>query len=144
MNCTVVSNFQTTVSGDARYWGSGIRRENGTVLNTIVWDNVDAWGSSWSNNCYGATTDTKVWRYVASQDPVGANAVTDNPMFKNAARGNFRLYSRSPLVDKGSPEDKDTDAVGETDLDGDPRVCGKAIDIGCYEAGDAGFCIFVR
>ena len=144
VNCTVVSNFQTTVSGNERYWGSGIRRENGTVLNTIVWDNVDAWGSSWSNNCYGATTDTKVWRYVASQDPVGANAVTDNPMFKNAARGNCRLYSRSPLVDKGSPEDKDTDAAGETDLDGDPRVRGKAIDIGCYEAGDAGFCIFVR
>ncbi|MBO4577352.1 MAG: hypothetical protein J5688_01455, partial [Paludibacteraceae bacterium] len=52
-----------------------------------------------------------------------------NPGFANVAEGDFSLLYTSKLVNAG----KDSDAQGETDLDGKARKAGPAVDLGCYE-----------
>jgi hypothetical protein len=52
------------------------------------------------------------------------------PRFVDSARGDFHLQSHSPALSAGT-----TDAllVGESDLEGAPRVKSGKIDIGCYQ-----------
>jgi hypothetical protein len=60
----------------------------------------------------------------------GAGSVFDDPRFAGA--GDFRLAAGSPAIDAG-----DSAAVPPelaTDLDGEPRIAGQAVDIGAYEA----------
>jgi len=52
-----------------------------------------------------------------------------DPLFVDADSGNLRLMDGSPCINKG-----DDGAVGEPlDLDGNPRILGRAVDMGAYE-----------
>ncbi len=62
-----------------------------------------------------------------------AGAVFGDPKLVDADAGDFHLRSTSPAVDAGNPGF--TPAIGETDLDGAPRLSGAAVDIGADEAG---------
>ncbi len=78
-------------------------------------------------------------------------ALTADP-FKNAEKGNYRLKGDSGLIDRIKPDK----TAGETiesllaglgyavDLDGQPRILGKGLDIGCYEAPPTAFFIILR
>ena len=62
--------------------------------------------------------------------PGGGNIDTD-PLFVDAAGGNYRLLANSPCVNAG-----DNEAVPPTmttDLDGNPRIVGDRVDMGAYE-----------
>ena len=54
-------------------------------------------------------------------------------MFVDAANGNFRLAEGSPCIDAG-----DDPAIEgyDTDLDGNARIFGAAVDLGPYEVND--------
>ena len=61
-----------------------------------------------------------------------SNMFGENPLFVNPATNataNFRLQAGSPAVDAGTS----TLGVATADLDGNPRVVGAAVAIGCYE-----------
>jgi hypothetical protein len=58
---------------------------------------------------------------------LGANQ-TAQPLFANAAGGDYREAAGSPTIDAGV-----ADQLGATDFDGNPRVLGAAPDIGAFE-----------
>ena len=66
--------------------------------------------------------------------------------FKDYANGDFRPAKDGVLVNVGDNTAYTTyGAMSETDLDGQPRIQNKIIDIGCYEAApSAGLQIYVR
>lgn len=64
----------------------------------------------------------------------GNNLIGVDPLFVDAANGNYRLKSNSPARDAGAATPPG--GLGLFDLDGNPRTFGPAADIGAYEIGD--------
>ncbi len=111
-NCTLSDNTAT-------YGGGGACL--GTLNNCIVWGNV----ARTSNEVYGATC-----RYLCSDEPLaGVGNIVGNPLFLNAANGDYRLQTGSPCIDTGA----NAYVMGETDFAGNPRVANGVVDIGAYE-----------
>ena len=61
--------------------------------------------------------------------PPGTSNISSDPLFTNAAAGNFHLLATSPCINFGN----NTAVVGTTDLDGNPRITGGIVDMGAYE-----------
>lgn len=62
--------------------------------------------------------------------------------FRNAAKRDYRLRSRSAAVDRVPPSA--AGAMPAVDLFGNPRLDGPAYDLGCYEANVRGMLLIVR
>lgn len=147
---TVIDN--STITGNKK---AGVRVTAGTadapseclVRNTIVWNNNGAkaelaFGSKdaatpGATVAYTETTSSTGWDGATST--AAANAV--QPVFRNAAKGDYSLKRRSPHRDQGTRLDWMT--AETVDLAGNPRVVtdGKPLaedaaalpDLGCYE-----------
>ncbi len=136
-NCTIVGN-------SARR-GGGLYKCNATLNNCIIWDNfpqqvVDIYDTTsiiYSNVAGGwpgegnldtdpCFVDPDYWAYDPSLgfDPNAPNAIW--------VEGDYHLLSNSPCIDTGDPNY--VPEPNETDLDGNPRVSGYAIDMGAYES----------
>ena len=63
----------------------------------------------------------------------GAHALSGDPLFVNGAAWDLRLRSGSPAIDAGLGGQK----PGATDAWGNPRVAGKSVDVGAFEAAAA-------
>jgi cysteine-rich repeat protein len=68
------------------------------------------------------------WQAGAGQD---AASIAANPLFVNPSAGDFHIAISSPAVNAGNPAFSPD--VSETDLDGQPRKIGAAVDIGADE-----------
>lgn len=111
INCTVVGN-STTYS-----FGLG-GLSSGKALNSIVYSNLGA------NSYVTAMTNCCTIPAVA-----GPGNFTNNPSFVNPAAGDYHLQSHSPCINSGN----NVYAVNPVDLDGNPRLKGGTVDMGCYE-----------
>lgn len=60
----------------------------------------------------------------------GSNLVGTDPLFVNAAAGNYRLQNTSPAVNTGVV----SSSMANIDLAGNPRVVGSTVDRGAYES----------
>jgi len=92
------------------------------VVNCIIWNNAAGFGSNFFR--MGAT-------FTCSDPlPPGAGCISNDPLFVNAALGDFHLQEGSPCIDAGTNLPW---MAGATDLDGHPRVTDGRVDLGCYE-----------
>ena len=115
-NCTVVSNSATGAGGgtySTRAW------------NSVIWGNtapVDAnWGpASYSNDLHHSCTTPL---------PGPDGNITNDPAFVDAPNGDYRISVSSPCFNAGSNEVVTT----SVDLDGNPRIAGRRVDMGAYE-----------
>jgi cysteine-rich repeat protein len=73
-------------------------------------------------------TGLAAWQAGSGND---ANSISANPLLADAAGGNFHISAASPAVNAGNPAF--TPDVGESDLDGQPRKIGAAVDAGADE-----------
>ena len=123
VNCTIVSNNAVMgFNGNAQ--GGGIYGSEGSVVNTIIYDNrVNITGGS--SNHY-STLD--IFTNCCSMPlPPGSDNLEADPLF---ADEEWRVASNSPCIDAGANQ---AWMAETTDLDGNPRITGGAVDMGAYE-----------
>ena len=140
-NCLVFSN--------ACFSSGGIYRgaNGGKVCNTIVFGNTlqntaetDGDTSDIAFDLAAGETAEDVFSCLCTPEAVGAGCVTGDPLFRDAANGDFRLKADSPCVRKGVWLDWMT-----VDFAGNRRVTrpGAKVDIGIYQS-DRGLTVIVR
>jgi len=113
-NCTLVSNQATNSGGGAAA---------GTLNNCIVYYNEAPQGANYEDS-------SCVMNYCCTiPKPSGMGNLTNTPMFVDYMNGDLRLQPNSPCINAG----RNDYAFGPTDLDGNPRIIGGTVDIGCYE-----------
>lgn len=137
LNCTIVSN-QCALHGAVRY--TGVEAFAMVVRNSILAENYSGTGddlvlSNWTGSAFLA-----VHCCIPGHDPsvLGEGSIAADPLFTDAARGDYTLSWKSPCVNAG---DNSFVRTGEVDLLGNPRIHrfgGRAkheiVDMGCYES----------
>ena len=68
-------------------------------------------------------------QYTCSPGLSGSGNIANDPLFVNAAAGNYQLSTGSPCINAGN----NAYAQGATDLAGNPRIIGGTVDMGAYE-----------
>lgn len=121
INCTVVGN-QLEHYGEE----TGILHFDGStpiLTNCIVWGNQDgAW--------IFAGNSPPMVAYSDIQGGVdGEGNIDEDPLFVDAANGDYRLLPKSPCIDAGTAENAPT-----VDIDDLHRPMGAGFDMGAYEA----------
>jgi hypothetical protein len=133
INVTFSSNSAFARGGAMVNDGRNSGVSNPTLVNNILWGNTATNSPQIYNN-----SGTPSVSYSDIQDGyAGANIDADPqfvaPVAANTApttTGNYRLQSTSPAVDAGNT----FSVTATTDLDGNPRLHGGAVDMGAYEA----------
>ena len=126
-----------TISG-ARGIGAAARTydKSSLFVNCAIYDND---GMACSGEMSG-------FRTCATADAISGGMdckVIDEPKFKNAAKGDYRLTADSPLIGAGNVQSYHDFAVSETDLARKKRIRKNAISIGCYEFVQNGLMLMV-
>lgn len=145
VNCTVVANVPWKLSGQGGIGGIYVMNDSATVVNCVVYDNGGTALAEWGN-----TRDARFYScaFAASAAFTGANSTVINltdAAFKNYASGDYRPKREGALVNSGTNDLYSSYATSATDLDGNERISGKIIDIGCWEvSAGLGLRIIVR
>ena len=144
-SCTVVANEIVGTCGPL--CAAGIRCDwNSVVRNTAIAGNrigaavsnvfLAQEGATWKDGLNNCITEDALPSGNAS-----CSTATVDEMFRDYASGDYRPKTKGALYDKGI----DLLVAVSVDLAGEPRVFGKAIDIGCYESQmKGGFVIVVK
>ena len=157
-NCNISNNSATTYHGGALYiYSSTINISNCTIANNMAADmggaayitgnsDVSVYNSiAWGNT---ATNANQVWVesgcmisldyccYSGKPDDYGGgaqatitNSMTEDPMFRDSASGDFRLKPGTPCFNIGN----NSYALWSLDLDGNARLDGGTVDLGAFE-----------
>jgi uncharacterized delta-60 repeat protein len=116
-----------TVNGNSAQYGGGV--SDATLNNSIIYFNT---ASQQGSNYYSSFWNLYPSLNFCCTAPLPTNGVgniSGDPLLENLATGDLRLQANSPCIDAGT----NSFVVGDTDLDGNPRVTGSAVDIGAYE-----------
>ena len=135
-NCTVASNRNTNAGATCA--GVSLAASADVVLRNVI-----SWGNTLSDGSTGTAANFKdagADEGAAAQGTVETCLYDPDPLFKNAANGDYSLASGSPARDAGTNQEWMKNAF---DLAGNKRRAGR-VDIGCYECQSASFCIIVR
>ncbi len=120
-NCTVTENSASLKTGGVH---------SCTLYNSIVWGNTAEEDENHADSTF----------YYSCTDPMteGEGNISEDPMFINAAVGDYRLPANSPCFNTGN----NAFVIGETDLAGNPRILAEHVDMGALET--VGFIITGR
>lgn len=94
------------------------------AINCIAYNNVQgSYGLDrrWKTAEHRLVSDAEFWT---------KNVCTEDPFFVDAANGDYRLREGSPCINAGD----NGYVFGTKDLNGDTRIVGGCVDIGCYES----------
>lgn len=111
-----------TLAGNTADSGGGIAGDNSSeldIMNTIVWDNLP--------DGIDGTADVSFSLVQAVVD--GDDNLDADPLFADAAAGDYRLADLSPCIDAGH----NAEDLSEFDLAGHDRIISTTVDMGCYE-----------
>jgi hypothetical protein len=115
-NCTLTGNWARTRGGGAY---------SSTLINSIVYYNQAPEGSNYLSSALG-------W-CCAVPPAEGQGNLTNAPQFVDTNDwGNLRLQTNSPCINAGLAS-----SAPASDLDGQPRMCSRAVAIGAYEFQEA-------
>jgi hypothetical protein len=153
INCTFANNSDAgTISGMnntnrstvvlSRASGSGFfTAHTASISNCVFWGNTNPAGVapciSKGNDIAFVTTLTLLHcsdesNFIGLTTSVGSTGNNNsNPLFVNAAAGNFRLAAGSPAINTGT----NTPVVGSADLDNNQRIFNTTVDRGAFEFG---------
>lgn len=118
-NSTITSNSAELGGGIYTYYGSP------RIANSIACHNT----SRVSGPDIYQFGDPGIVSYTCSPGLSGGGNISSDPAFIDIANGNYHLAPSSPCLDSGD----DASAQTDFDLDGQPRIFGPAVDMGCYE-----------
>jgi len=111
--------------------GGGLCGCGGLIANCIVWGNTVWWGVS--NQLEGSAPP--LYCCVQNWPTTGTSNLATDPQFVDPAHGNFHLQSGSPCIDHGYTYYLPGNYFA--DLDGNCRLAGSSVDIGCYESNSS-------
>jgi len=97
-NCTFTGNT-------AAYAGGGIRNEDSAlpmVTNCILWNDSVGTSVSEVDDFDSSSSATVSYSIVQDGYPEGTQIVTSDPLFVDAANGNFQIDGDSPAIDAGN------------------------------------------
>ena len=114
-NCTLAGNFSRTLGA----------AEACALINSIIYDNVNGIYA----DCYMCSLTNCCTTLGLGNPTLPNNCLSNAPGFVNLAAGNFHLTPWSRCIDGGNS----ALATNSTDLDGNPRIVGAAVDLGAYE-----------
>lgn len=121
-NCTITGNSASGSGGGVQFEGGGVGGPH--ARNTIIYFNTAPTGANWRSN-----GGTPTYANCCTTPSVGADCVTDPPLFVDRAGGDYHVYQTSPCWEAGD----NTHAATPEDLDGQARIQGSSVDIGAYE-----------
>ncbi len=149
---TIQNNLIYANSADD--YGGGLYYCHGTIQNNTIYGNSagnDAAGLGW---CHGTIRNCIIWQNTAAnsgnqiyscsspffccvQDwsAGGAGNIDSDPLFLDAENGDLHLQSDSPCINAGANDYWVT--WPQRDLDGNCRMAGARVDMGCYEYGSS-------
>jgi hypothetical protein len=129
-----------SIAGVGDHGGVVCGGDNSTTVNLVNLTVVDNSGTGLQVDRYGTATVTLhntisfgngTDLLTGSGVDTGSNLIGVDPHFVNPAQLDYRLQIGSPAVDAG--DNAPPGGLGASDLDGNPRVVGGTVDIGCYE-----------
>jgi len=141
VNCTFSGN--AAVVGGAGVLNSGV--SSPTLTNCVLWGNADFLGTSESAQISGGAPVVAYSCIEGLTAFAGNDNIGDDPLFvrdpddggdgwgvgNNDDYGDLHLQAGSPCMDTGDSTAVPVDV--DTDLDGNPRIVGDAVDMGAYE-----------
>ena len=156
MSCIIISDNRASNSGGVLNEFSSPIFINTTIANNVV--NVSGSGGGLTNSAYSipeffnsvvygnngnsnisnSTGSSAEYNYslvqgITTNDANGNIDGNIDPMFINAASGDYRLSILSPLLNAGDNSLYSGDINNDFDILGNPRLSGDAIDIGAFE-----------
>ncbi len=146
-NVTMVNNYTVGAGGGAMQFYSEARP---VFKNCIIWGNdwydeqtsitdgsqIFVWGADTESEFYntlieGGLKQIHGHEFVAVYDHL--TMLDTDPMFVDTVARNFHLLPESPAINSGTIDTTGM-SVPQTDLDGNQRIVGDRVDMGCYES----------
>ena len=127
--CNAVIQNNSIIGNHALEDGGGLYGCFGQIRNCIIWGNESG---GLGDQVYDSDAPSYccIQEWQESQTP-GIGNINQDPLLIDPAGGNFRLQPASPCIDSGV--NFYWFAWPQKDLDGNCRLFGERVDMGCYE-----------